>query len=39
MTTVSNPAFTPKCYGRDPRDDQAIVADMLERAARAANCR
>ena len=43
ITTVSekmghsNPAFTLKCYGRDPRDEQAVVADMLERAARAAN--
>ena len=33
----SNLAFTLKCYGRDPSDEQALVADMLERAARAAN--
>ena len=37
ITTVSekmghsNPAFTLKCYGRDPRDEQAVVADVLER--------
>ena len=34
ITTVSEqmghskPAFTLKCYGRDPRDEQAVVADM-----------
>ena len=33
----SNLAFTLKCYGRDPSDEQTLVADMLERAARAAN--
>ena len=33
----SNLAFTLKCYGRGPSDEQALVADMLERAARAAN--
>lgn len=36
MMGHSNPAFTLACYGRDPRDEQAIVADVLERA-RAAN--
>jgi integrase len=37
MMGHSNPRFTLKCYGRDPRDEQAIVADVLERAAKAAN--
>ena len=37
MMGHSNPAFTLKVYGRDPRDEQAIVADVLKRAARAAN--
>jgi integrase len=41
ITTVSallghaNPSFTLACYGRDPRDEQAIVADVLKRAAAA----
>ena len=41
LTTVSammghsNPAFTLACYGRDPRDEQAIVTDVLARAAAA----
>jgi integrase len=41
VTTVSammghaNPAFTLACYGRDPRDEQAIIADVLGRAATA----
>ena len=39
MMGHSNPAFTLACYGRDPRDEQAIVADVLERAAKAANSR
>jgi integrase len=39
MMGHSNPAFTLACYGRDPRDEQAIVADVLPRAARAANGR
>ena len=40
ITTVSammghtNPAFTLRCYGRDPRDEQTMVADVLKRAAR-----
>ena len=39
VTTVSammghtNPSFTLACYGRDPRDEQAIVEDVLQRAA------
>jgi len=39
VTTVSammghaNPSFTLACYGRDPRDEQAMIADVLERAA------
>ena len=37
MMGHSNPSFTLACYGRDPRDEQAIVADVLERAARAAS--
>jgi hypothetical protein len=37
MMGHSNPAFTLACYGRDPRDEQAIVADVLEQAASAAN--
>jgi integrase len=41
VTTVSammghaTPAFTLKCYGRDPRDERTMVADVLERAATA----
>ena len=41
VTTVSaamghaNPAFTLKCYGRDPRDTETMVADFLARAAAA----
>jgi integrase len=35
MMGHSNPSFTLACYGRDPRDEQAIVADVLERAATA----
>jgi integrase len=35
MMGHSNPAFTLKCYGRDPRDEQTIVADVLKRAAEA----
>ena len=31
----ANPAFTLKCYGRDPPDEQTMVADMLARAAAA----
>ena len=37
MMGHSNPSFTLACYGRDPRDEQAIVADVLERAAKAAH--
>ena len=39
VTTVSevmghaNPAFTLACYGRDPRDTETMVADVLARAA------
>ena len=39
VTTVSammghaNPSFTLACYGRDPRDEQTMVADVLARAA------
>ena len=41
VTTVSammghaNPSFTLACYGRDPRDEQTMVADVLARAAAA----
>lgn len=41
VTTVSammghaNPSFTLACYGRDPRDEQTMVADVLARAATA----
>jgi hypothetical protein len=35
MMGHSNPAFTLKCYGRDPRDEQTMVADVLARAAAA----
>ena len=41
VTTVSammghaNPAFTLACYGRDPRDTETMVADVLARAAAA----
>lgn len=41
LTTVSammghtNPSFTLACYGRDPRDEKTIVADVLARAASA----
>ena len=43
ITTVSammghaNPAFTLACYGRDPRDEQTMIADVLARAAAAGN--
>ena len=39
VTTVSammghaNPSFTLACYGRDPRDEQTMIADVLARAA------
>jgi integrase len=39
ITTVSammghtNPSFTLACYGRDPRDTETMVADVLARAA------
>lgn len=29
------PAFTLACYGRDPRDEQAVVTDVLARATAA----
>ena len=35
MMGHSNPAFTLACYGRDPRDEQAVVTDVLARAAAA----
>ena len=41
VTTVSammghaNPSFTLACYGRDPRDTETMVADVLARAAAA----
>jgi integrase len=41
VTTVSammghaNPSFTLACYGRDPRDEQTMIADVLARAAAA----
>jgi hypothetical protein len=35
MMGHANPAFTLACYGRDPRDEQAMVADVLKRAATA----
>ena len=41
ITTVSammghaNPSFTLACYGRDPRDTETMVADVLARAAAA----
>jgi integrase len=41
VTTVSamlghaNPSFTLACYGRDPRDRETMVADVLARAAAA----
>ena len=41
ITTVSammghaNPSVTLACYGRDPRDEQTMVADVLARAAAA----
>ena len=44
VTTVSammghaNPAFTLACYGRDPRDTETMVADVLARAAAAGTC-
>ena len=31
----ANPSFTLACYGRDPRDEQTMVADVLARAAAA----
>jgi hypothetical protein len=31
----ANPSFTLACYGRDPRDDQTMIADVLARAAAA----
>jgi hypothetical protein len=31
----ANPAFTLACYGRDPRDEQTMEADVLARAAAA----
>ena len=43
VTTVSaalghaNPAFTLKCYGRDPRDTETMMADMLQKAAAASS--
>ena len=33
MMGHSNPAFTLACYGRDPRDEQTMIADVLARAA------
>jgi hypothetical protein len=39
ITTVSTmmghatPSFTLACYGRDPRDEQTMIADVLKRAA------
>jgi hypothetical protein len=35
MMGHANPAFTLACYGRDPRDEQTMVADVLARAAAA----
>ena len=41
VTTVSammghaDPSFTLACYGRDPRDTETMVADVLARAATA----
>ena len=35
MMGHTNPSFTLAYYGRDPRDEQAIVADVLARAASA----
>ena len=29
----ANPSFTLACYGRDPRDTETMVADVLARAA------
>ena len=31
----ANPSFTLACYGRDPRDTETMVADVLARAAAA----
>jgi len=31
----ANPSFTLACYGRDPRDEQTMIADVLARAAAA----
>jgi integrase len=35
MLGHANPAFTLACYGRDPRDNETMVADVLARAAAA----
>jgi hypothetical protein len=35
MMGHANPSFTLACYGRDPRDEQTMVADVLARAAAA----
>ena len=32
MMGHSTPAFTLACYGRDPRDQETVVADVLARA-------
>jgi hypothetical protein len=39
MMGHSTPAFTLTCYGRDPRDEETIVADVLARAQAAGNGR
>jgi hypothetical protein len=33
MMGHANPSFTLACYGRDPRDEQTMIADVLARAA------
>jgi hypothetical protein len=33
--TAADPGFTYRVYGRDARDDAALVADVLDRAASA----
>ena len=33
MMGHANPSFTLACYGRDPRDMETMVADVLARAA------
>jgi hypothetical protein len=33
MLGHANPAFTLRCYGRDPRDTETMDADVPKRAA------